>query len=435
MRRHTGSPSLMQKINKSMILNLMKQREHISRAEIAKELKLSPPTVSKIIDRLLIEGWIVEIGAGASNGGRKPQLLQFNNRKGYAVGAWIGDRSLLAGVADLSGNILLKRELRRELASEARGVPAVDGAAATGAGADQGRTAGMPLEQELILLIYRTLKDAGIPADKLSTIGVAVCGITQKEGGTVVRSRHLPGWENFPIQKVLEQEFSVPVVVDGDTFMAVLGEALQGAGQGGRNLVRVTLGAGIGCGILLDERVYRGTTGAAGEIGDMIVCEEINPAALAGRGGYLEEIAGLSALVSKAQVALSGDADSLLHELCRHDLAQISPEMIFKAATAGDQLALALVRQTTEAMARAIANIASLLNPEQVILGGEMGEARQLILQMIQKRVNELLYAPPAICLSTLDRNAELYGAISLALEQVTPSVAVSYESSVLGAN
>lgn len=420
MRMPTGNPRLMKEINKSMILELIKAREHISRADIAKELHISPPTVSKIIDQLLAEKWIMEIGTGVSSGGRKPLLLKFNARRAFTVGAWVGDTVLMAAVADLNGQILLKREVKRPPEKEK-------------AKSDDHSKKEFQLDKELILLIYRTLRDANIPAGKLCSIGVAVCGITRMEGGIVVRSRHLPGWENYPIQEVLEKEFSVPVVIDGDSFMAVLGEAWRGAGMGVRHLVRITIGAGIGCGILLDERVYRGADGAAGEIGDMIVADTLPAQALAERGGYLERAVGLSALVDAAgSMWAEKGRSSLLSTWCDNDPERLTAEMIFKAAVAEDELALSLVENLCEALARVIVNIVSFINPEEVIIGGELGEARRLILQKINNRVKELLCTPPPILLSSLDRDAELYGAISLALARVMPSVEVSYASSVL---
>ena len=413
--RYTGTPQLMKRINKSMVLDLVKRRDAISRADIAKELHLSPPTVSKIVDQLVDDGWITEMGIGESSGGRRPLLLQFNARHGYVIGSWVGDTSLIASVADMNGEIILKRVVNRRSAQAGK----LD---STGSGV-------IPLEQELILLMYRTLKEAGIPADKLRGIGVAVCGITSIEKGTVVRGRYLPGWEDFPIQQVLEDEFSVPVVADGDTFMAVLGEAWRGAGRGLDNLVRVTLGDGIGCGILIGGKPYRGFAGAAGEIGDMIVHDELGESSRADKGGYLEEVAGLSSLVIKAQRAIEAGATSMMTQIQDE---QMTPESVLQAAVMGDHLAVALVRALCATLGRAIANIISVLNPEQVILGGELGPAGELVLAEVSRDVKELLATPPPMGLSTLGRDAELYGAISLALERVTPAVEVNYAPGTL---
>lgn len=405
----------MKEINKSMILDLVRRKDAISRADIAKELHLSPPTVSKIIDQLIATGWILEIGTGESSGGRRPLLLQFNAQHGYAIGAWVGDSSLIAAVADLCGNIVLKKTVeRRSLAREPMSERAKGSRPA-------------PLEEELILLLYRTLKEAGVPADKLRSIGVAVCGITRIEKGTVVRGRYLPGWEDFPIQQVLEKEFSVPVVADGDTFMAVLGEAWKGAGQGLSHLVRVTLGEGIGCGILIDAKPYRGASGAAGEIGDLIVHDSLGERSTSDKGGYLEEMAGFSSLVAGAQQAIQQGRETLIAELCTNDLEQVTPGMVFQAALRDDQLAMELLHTISAALGRAIANIISVLNPEQVILGGEFGNAGSLVLRMVEEHVQALVATPPPMKLSRLGRDAEIYGAISLALEQATPVVAVRY--------
>jgi predicted NBD/HSP70 family sugar kinase len=404
----------MKEINKSMILDLVRRKDAISRAEIAKELRLSPPTVSKIIDQLISSGWILEIGTGESSGGRRPLLLQFNAQHGFVIGAWVGDSSLIAAVADLCGNILLKKTLTRRSSSRECEVGNVKG--------DEPP----PLEEELIRLLYRTLQEADVPPEKVLGIGVAVCGITRIEKGTVVRGRYLPGWEDFPIQQVLEAEFNVPVVADGDTFMAVLGEAWKGAGQGLSHLVRVTLGEGIGCGILIDAKPYRGATGAAGEIGDLIVHDRLGQRSVLDKGGYLEEAAGFSSLVAGAQQVVREGRETLMCELCQGDPDHITPETVLQAALKNDQIALEILRRASASLGRAIANIISVLNPELVILGGEFAEAGPLVLRMVEDEVRTLLATPPPMKLSRLGRDAEIYGAISLALERVTPVVAVS---------
>lgn len=405
---------MMKEINRSMILDLVRRKDAISRADIAKELHLSPPTVSKIIDQLISTGWILEIGTGESSGGRRPLLLQFNAQHGFVIGAWVGDSSLIAAVADLCGNILLKKtQMRRSSPGESGVEQAKDGGPA-------------PLEEELIRLLHLTLEEAHVPPEKVLGIGVAVCGITRIEKGTVVRGRYLPGWEDFPIQQVLETEFNVPVVADGDTFMAVLGEAWKGAGQGLSHLVRVTLGEGIGCGILIDAKPYRGATGAAGEIGDLIIHDRLGERSVADKGGYLEETAGFSSLAARAKQIIRQGRETLMSELCHGDLDQVTPETVLRAALKNDTAALEILQQASAALGRAIANIISVLNPELVILGGEFGEAGTLVLRLVEEHIRTLLATPPPMKLSRLGRDAELYGAISLALERVTPVVNVS---------
>jgi glucokinase len=131
--------------------------------------------------------------------------------------------------------------------------------------------------------------------------------------------------------------------------------------------------------------------------------------------------------VAGAQQAIQQGRETLIAELCTNDLEQVTPGMVFQAALRDDQLAMELLHTISAALGRAIANIISVLNPEQVILGGEFGNAGSLVLRMVEEHVQALVATPPPMKLSRLGRDAEIYGAISLALEQATPVVAVRY--------
>ncbi|HHV61671.1 MAG TPA: ROK family transcriptional regulator [Firmicutes bacterium] len=413
----------MKELNQSMILELIRERECISRADIAKELKLSPPTVSKIVSQLVSEGWVDEIGAGESSGGRKPFLIKFNPRKHYAIGAYVGASRIIVGLADLDGRIYVRRS-----ASRPPGGP--------------GEPAGGPaaIQDTLIRLIEKVIEEAGIVSSKVCGIGVAVCGITRVENGTVVRARHLPGWDNFPVRAVLEERFGVPVVADNDVYLAVLGESWRGAGKGVRDLVLVTLGQGVGCGIIINGKVYRGSTGAAGEIGDMIVSEAAVERSRE-KGGYLEAIAGWSTLVEQAAAGLktaaglnAGAGIAGIAGIKVETGGVITPEAIFEAARRGDGFALDLVRRVCRYLSYTVANIISLLNPEVVIIGGDAAQVGDVILGPISEGVKSLLHSPPPILLSGLGRDAEILGAVAVAIERANPSLAISYDMSIIGA-
>ncbi|NPV55004.1 MAG: ROK family transcriptional regulator [Firmicutes bacterium] len=465
MRRSpTGNPRLMKELNQSMILELIREHECISRADIAKELKLSPPTVSKIVNQLVADGWVDEIGAGESSGGRKPFLIKFNPRKHYAIGAYVGAGQIIVGLADLDGRIYVRRS-----ASRAPGGPGgAPSGGATVCGREQAAPAPGPgqaaILDTLIRLIEEVIEEARIDSSKVCGIGVAVCGITRVENGTVVRARHLPGWDNFPVRAVLEERFGVPVVADNDVYLAVLGESWRGAGKGVRDLVLVTLGQGVGCGIIINGKVYRGSTGAAGEIGDMIVTETAIERAQE-KGGYLEVMAGWSTLVEHAAAGLgagagaragaraevgagvgagAGGADresgsaagggDILARMAGGRPDRITPELVFEAARLGDDLALDLVGRVSRYLAYTVANIISLLNPEVVIIGGDVAQVGEVILGPISDGVKSLLHSPPPILLSSLGRDAEILGAVAVAIERANPSLAISYDMSIIGA-
>lgn len=209
---------------------------------------------------------------------------------------------------------------------------------------------------------------AGIDKEALLGIGVACAGIIQPRTGKVLASPNLK-WQGVPLGDMLSQRLGYPVYVNNDVNMAALGELHFGSARGAQQMVCVFVGTGIGSGIVINGHLYEGTCGLAGEAGHMTI--EVNgPPCGCGNVGCWEALASGTGMARQARRAIERGEDSLLKELCGGDLDQLRVEMIAEADAKGDSLSQRLLIETGEYLGVGLANIANMLNPELIVLGG-----------------------------------------------------------------
>ncbi|MEZ4635278.1 MAG: ROK family protein [Caldilineaceae bacterium] len=248
-------------------------------------------------------------------------------------------------------------------------------------------------------------------------IGIGAPSIVLSQTGTVVWAASL-GWRDFPLKTWIEARWPVPVFVENDVNLLALGESRLGAGQQAGNLVVMAVGTGIGAGIILNGRLYRGASEAAGEIGYI----PPNIAAL-GRSytgyGPLEALAAAPGLVARAQAALQDEVESLLVAA-----DPLDADAVYVAARSGDPVARQLVAETVDYLSLAVAALAIVLNPELILLGGEMAKASDLLLSPIRERLAGLLPALPRLEPVCLGEDGVILGAVALVLQSTYADVA-----------
>jgi glucokinase len=388
MRRvNVGRPHLLKKINRSMVLDLIRGRGRISRADISRELNISKPTVSKVVKELLSEGLIKEAGLADSSGGKPAMLLEYNVQAGYIVGVYVGPSFMIYGLADLGANIL--RRLRTDLV---HGKHAVE-----------------------VMVHNITMLCQGVcdREQKLLSVGVAVAGLTDPEEGVVRIARHLPGWEGLRLRDALRESLGVPVVIDNDVNMAIVGEHSHGAVQGVNDAVMITVGDAIALGVIIDGKVHRGVHFAAGEIGNMVIDRQQFSRNGEPRSGYLDRLVSWRSL----QIDWSGVDDLECDEL---------PKDVFVRALEDRSFAEKLFTQNWTDVGLAIGNVISVLDPEVVVLGGEITRVPPVFVDGIRDVVRKVALFAPTIVVSELGRDAELLGSINTALECVQERVTVT---------
>jgi glucokinase len=309
----------------------------------------------------------------------------------YAVGMDIGGTNIRAALVSSNGEIV-KREQRET--KPGRGFEAVF--------------------TEIVQMLSNMTSAAD--AGKVAGIGIGAPGpLDPKEG--VIISTHNLGWKDVPLKKLVQERIPLPVYIDGDSNLAAFGEKWLGAARGVNDFVCLTLGTGVGGALILNGRIYHGATGAAGHIGHYIVDPD-GPTCGCGGRGHLEAYASATAIVRRTIEAIKAGQKSLIPDLVEGDLSQLTSFLVFKAAKAGDGLALRIFRETGAYIGLVITSLTNIVNPELVVIGGEVAEAGDLLFDPIREYVAEKvsLVPQPRIVPAMLGSDAGAIGAAGAVL-------------------
>ena len=376
-------PDVRRERNRSRVVAALRETGAASRAELSRRTGLSRTTIASIVGELRGEGMLVERnGAGASpQGGRPPQLLSFSRAAGAAIGIDFGKRHLRVAAADLSHTILAEAERPMHT--------------------DEPAETGLATASELV---DEVLEAAGVPREDVNGVGLGLPGPIDMRSGRVGSSSILPGWVGVRAAEALGSRLGMRVEVDNDANLGALAELHWGAAAGHRTAAYLKVSTGIGAGLVIDGRLYKGTGGMAGEIGHTIIQEQ-GDVCRCGKRGCLETLAGAAALVE------------LLHGTHGEDL---TTQGLLQAAAAGDSGARRVLADAGRHIGTAVATLCDLLNPELIVVGGELSAAGDVLLDPLREQVHR--NAIPAttreleIVPGVLGPRAELLGALALVL-------------------
>lgn len=233
--------------------------------------------------------------------------------------------------------------------------------------------------------------EAGIVEDAFVGIGLGSPGPLDRRTGTVIDTPNL-GWRNFPLRDLISNAVGLEAELDNDANAATLGEWWQGAGQGVSTLVGVTLGTGIGGGIVLDGKVFHGISDVAGEVGHMTI-DSTGRRCKCGNYGCLEAYASGPAIAARAVEGLQSGEPSLLPSMVRGELARITAETVYEAIVAGDDYAKEVMRDTAKFLGTGIANLINILNPGMVVISGGVTRAGDRLLEPLKKEVRRRAFS------------------------------------------
>lgn len=385
--RLTITASDMREINRSAILEIIRRESPISRTAIAERLDVSLPTVMRIVDNLVEEGFVRAEGSTEWSGGRRRPLLEFNARSYVVLGVDMGGTKLYGAISDLGGNILDEIDMGRH------------------------GTSGEKNYERLLKLIDALLASPKLESRKVRGIGVGAPGVTlHKEG--VVKWAYSLNWRNFPLKAKLVERYQMPITVDNDVNLAAMGELWFGAGQGSQNMILITIGAGIGAGIVIDGALYRGGSEASGEIGNFIPGREF-----LGKNyqdfGALEKAASGIGIAERARVSLRSRRNAA-------ELESLTADDVFIAARQGQKWATTIIDETVDYLAIAIANLSVSLDPELIVLGGSISPFADLLVEPILRRIKGTIPNLPRLVVSNLGLRAGVMGAITNVLHNTS---------------
>ncbi|MFJ7746173.1 ROK family glucokinase [Peribacillus sp. NPDC097295] len=268
------------------------------------------------------------------------------------------------------------------------------------------------------------LEELNEPKSKVLGIGMGAPGPVNFSNGSIYEAVNL-GWKDYPLKDLLEVEISLPAVIENDANMAALGEMWKGAGEGAKDIVCVTLGTGVGGGIIHNGQIVHGTSGAAGEIGHMTVVTDGGVSCNCGKVGCLETVASATGIVRLASEALAtGDNSSLLQQRIEAG-DPLSSKLLFQCAKSGDPLSKTVVNRVGNYLGLALSHIGNVMNPEKIVIGGGVSHAGEILLEPVRQAFETYAFKrvrkSTKIHLATLGNDAGVIGAAWLIKNRLNP--------------
>jgi len=269
--------------------------------------------------------------------------------------------------------------------------------------------------------IDRLLNQRKIDSSQLDSISIAAAGAIDSERGLIASSPHLPGWRDVPLRDIVKRKYKVITFLMNDASAAALGEHRFGAGQGANNLILLTLGTGIGGGIIINGRLYSGVSGSAGEIGHMTI-DTSGPRCDCGNIGCLETLVSGTAVAKEAIRRIKQGEKSSLTEIAEGKIENITAEQVLAAAQSGDSLASAVILRAANYLGIGLASVVNIFNPEMIIIGGGIAKMGDLLLnparQVVRERAFPISAQAVQILPAQLGDDAGVLGAAIFAFQQ-----------------
>jgi len=364
-------------INNGLVLRAIEKNGPISRADVGKIVGLTPPTISAIVKNLMERDIVQEIGKGDSSGGKKPILLKINSKTAYMIAVDLGgENGIRVALMDLSYHII-KEKFGPKMES----------------------LNGQKLKKSLSFLLKDFIKEINISQEKILGIGIGLPGIIDSKLKKVTGTPYL-NWE-MSLEDLTLEEIGIPIVLENDVNLMALGEKTKGVAQKINNFVFVGERTGIGAGIIINRKLYKGANNAAGEAGYLFIDPKYAPKSIRDYG-CLEKLASYKIIVEKAKEKMAKN---------------IRVIEVFKMAAEGNSLALKIVKETLKYLAYGIANISCVLDPELVIIGGGISILPPRFLEEIKVNIRKIIPFVPKMEFSKLGEDGVLIGAAVMVLE------------------
>lgn len=249
-------------------------------------------------------------------------------------------------------------------------------------------------------------------------IGIGTPGLVDSINGIVYGLTNIPYWVNIHLKKIFEQRLGIGTFVDNDVNVMAIGELVHGAGQGAKNVICLTLGTGVGGGIIIDGRLYRGSSLTAGEIGHIVINEN-GPKCMCGNYGCLERYVGNRYISQRAAEKILAGHKSVITTMVHGNLKAITPALLARAARQGDKLALSIWEETGTHIGVLLSGLVNFLNPDVIVIGGGVANAGRLIFDPIRRTIRERAMPVPAkkvrVVKAKLGKKAGIIGAATIA--------------------
>ncbi len=311
----------------------------------------------------------------------------------YYIGIDLGGTNIAAGLVDEEGRIVLKDS-----------VPTLKGRSYEA------------IVKDMAMLVQKIINDAGVDIKEIKSIGIGCPGVMDSSEGVVVFANNL-NFRYVPLRAEMQKYFSLPVFIDNDANVAAFAESVAGAAKGARYSIAITLGTGVGGGIIIDGKVYSGFKSAGAELGHMVIMVD-GEQCTCGRKGCWEAYASATALIRQTIQAAKENPDSLINKLVDGDMSRIDAKTAFDAAKQGDETGKKVVEKYIGYIAEGLTNIMNIFSPEVVVIGGGVCKEGEYLLKPLREKVAASVYSPdvlkPDIRVAQMGNDAGIVGAAML---------------------
>ena len=393
-RSKTGNNKFLKRYNETAVLDLIRVRKGMSRADISLATGLSPTATGMIVSGLMEKGYIYETGTGESRGGRRPVMLELKPGSFFSAGVDIDTDYVNVILMDITGRIIGEKTEHAMISSNA------------------GATA-----RKIEDLVEEVLKNHGVHTDRLLGIGISVPGMVDSETHRIVLAPNL-GWENTDMASLLEGFPRVPVYLENEAMASAICENWIGSCQGVDNFVCINIKSGIGAGIYTGGRLYRGSGGSAGEMGHIVV-DENGPLCGCGNYGCLETMASTTRIIEKVRKLVRQGVVSKLNGF--QNLEEITINDVIAAARSGDEAARGILTESARYLGIAVSNIVNTLNPSKIVIGKEFVRYADIVMDQVKSIVKCKALKSPAskveIAASEIGEKTSVIGAAIIPLK------------------
>jgi len=385
------------------ILEILRRRGPVSRPEISKEIGVNVVTISHYIDDFVKRNIVQEREFDVSEGGRRPLLVDINSQAGYVVGVGLNLMNMVGLLVDLKGNIITKTQIARPNASVKE------------------------IAECLLEVVREILRRSKEYMPNIRGIGVGIAGLINKETGSIHWPQKMDHYYTYasvdlPLKSLMEKEFNLPTLIENDATSACFGEHWLDLERGYKNVIYMF--SGVGCGIMINGEVYRGTSGYAGEVSIYNFKEQDLFSCKLGNDCFVKRWELDIGIVEDTRMMLAKDKPSAadFFKLTSSNIDNVDLKSVFIAARSKNQIALGALDLAAKRLGIKIASLVNLLNPEVVVIGGGLEEAGEDFLNKVNITVKEWAFREATenlkITFSQLRENAVALGAASLVMQK-----------------
>lgn len=363
--KNTANLQLVKETNLTLIYNLILKQEPVSRAELAQTTRLSPTTVSSLVEELLSQGIILETGAGTtSTSGRKPIMLEINPIGRYVISVILMEKSIEGYLYDLRCS---------KLSTQKADISSFE-----------------DIDKKIISIIEVLTNENSISEDKLEGIIIGVPALIDYETNSVISSSVLPIENNNNFIEAIKQRYSnTHIILENESSLYAYAEQIYGSESKVGNLVFMDINLGIGSGIIINGKMYTGSYGLAGEIGHISI-DMNGPKCKCGNKGCLEVMAGIPAMIQKVIFGMMSGRNSVINNFTNGDFNKINVEILKMAIDMKDEMVMEVLEEIAVKLSFGINNIINLFDPEVIVIGGEITKLGPQFLEYINTSLNSI---------------------------------------------